>query len=232
MEILIEMLEGKGIKLTEKQIEKFKTYADMLIETNKVMNLTAVSDMEGIQVRHFYDSLSPLFFGLIKENASVIDVGTGAGFPGLPLKIVREDISLTLTDSLNKRLEFLAEVSNKIDESTQIVHSRAEDLGQNSEFREHFDVCVSRAVAPLNVLCELTVPFVKKGGICIFYKGKSAEDELTEAKKAIELLGGRYMETKSYNALNTAFYLIICEKMRSTPHKFPRKAGIPKKSPL
>lgn len=232
MQLLNEELKKQDIILSEAQLEKFNIYADLLIETNKVMNLTSVVDSEGVQMRHFYDSLAPLFFDLIKQDASVIDVGTGAGFPGLPLKIAREDIKLTLSDSLKKRLNFLEKVTEKIGENAQIVHSRAEDLGKDKAHREQFDVCVSRAVAPLNVLAELTLPFVKKGGICIFYKGKTAEEELKNAKKAIELLGGKYKISKSYSALDTTFYLIICEKIRNTPQNFPRKAGIPKKSPL
>lgn len=232
MELLKNELLKQGVELDQKQLDKFKDYASLLIETNKVMNLTTVTDEEGIQIRHFYDSLSPLFFDLIKENASVIDVGTGAGFPGLPLKIARSDIKLTLTDSLNKRLEFLKNVTDKIDEHSQIVHARAEDLAHDKDFRERYDICVSRAVAPLNVLCELTLPFVKPQGISIFYKGKTAEEELKEAKKALETLGAEYVETKCYFSQETPFSLIICRKTRNTPQKYPRKAGIPKKSPL
>jgi len=232
MELLKNEAQNQGITLTGDMLVKFETYAKMLTEANEVMNLTTIVDMEGIQLRHFYDSLSPLLFGLIKNGASVIDVGTGAGFPGLPLKIVREDIALTLSDSLNKRLEFLRRVTKEIGESSQIVHARAEDMGQDKAYREKFDVCVSRAVAPLNVLAELTLPFVKIGGICIYYKGKTADEELTLAKKAIEEMGGFYKETKCYDAQGTAFYLIICEKTRQTPQKYPRKAGLPKKSPI
>lgn len=232
MQILQKELEKQGILLTDTQLQKFDIYMEMLIETNKEMNLTRITDKAEIQLRHFYDSLSPLFFGLIGQNASVIDVGTGAGFPGLPLKIARDDISVTLADSLSKRLEFLKRVTMATGVSSQIVHSRAEDLGQNKAFREKNDVCVSRAVAPLNVLAELTLPLVKVGGVCIFYKGKAAQDELDEAKFAIELLGGIYLKSFDYKLLDTAFSLIICEKMNKTPQKYPRKAGIPKKSPL
>ncbi len=232
MELLKNEAQKQGVMLTQDMLGKYETYAKKLIEANEVMNLTTVVDMEGIQLRHFYDSLSPLFFGIIKNGASVIDVGTGAGFPGLPLKIARDDISLTLSDSLNKRLEFLKSVTKEIGINSQIVHARAEDLGQDKAHREQYDVCVSRAVAPLNVLAELTIPFVKIGGICIYYKGKTADEELNSAKKAIEEMGGRYKETKCYEAQGTAFYLIICEKIRQTPQKYPRKAGLPKKSPL
>lgn len=232
MQLLKEEAQKQGLVLTGKMLGEFQTYSDTLISVNENMNLTAVTDSEGVQLRHFYDSLSPLFFNLIDKGSSVIDVGTGAGFPGLPLKIVREDISLTLTDSLNKRLEFLKELTAKIDTETNIVHARAEDLGQDKEYREKYDICVSRAVASLNVLIEYTLPLVKVGGKCIYYKGKTAEEELALAKKAIEMLGGAYKETKSYEISGTTFYLIICEKIKSTPQKYPRKAGIPKKTPL
>lgn len=224
----MEILEK--FKLSNLQKEQFQTYYQELVDYNEKVNLTAITDKEEVFIKHFYDSL--LGVDYIPQNASVVDIGTGAGFPGLPLKIAREDISLTLVDSLNKRIEFLKYLTNKIDIKCECIHSRAEDFA--SVKREVFDVAVSRAVANLSTLCEYTLPLVKIGGLFISYKGSNIDEELNSAKKAISILGGKIKEIIKLSLPNDLGErnLIIIEKIKNTPTQYPRKGNLPKSRPI
>lgn len=211
---------------------KFDIYRDNLIEWNKVMNLTAITEPEEIDTLHFLDSLSLLDFADFK-NKSVIDVGTGAGFPGLPLRIAEDSIELTLLDSLDKRLNFLKDTCGKLGiGNARFVHSRAEEIPEG--MREGFDIAVSRAVARLNTLAEFCIPYVKPGGIFIAMKGPDFEEELEEAKPAIKLLGGKCEKCEVYTIPGTevSHSVIIIRKTAATPTKFPRRFAQIKKSPL
>ncbi len=220
-----------GISVHEKAIERFLLYYAELSEKNKVMNLTAIDGEEDTARLHFLDSTAPLKFESF-SGKKVIDVGTGAGFPGLPLKIACPDMEITLLDSLNKRLVFLEEVCSKCGlEGVSIVHGRAEEPG---DMRESFDIAVSRAVAGLNVLAEFCLPYVKKGGKLIALKGPKGPEELKEAEKAIKLLGGSAREIIPYDipGAETGHNLIVIDKIAQTPAKYPRKFAQIKKSPL
>lgn len=223
-----------GYPLSEEQLSQFSDYADMLSEWNQKMNLTAITEPFEVAAKHFADSLFGLSF--IGEHASVIDVGTGAGFPGIPLKIAHPGISLTLLDSLNKRLTFLNAVVAELKLSdTTTIHSRAEDgAAKKSLLRERFDVSVSRAVSQLNVLSEYCLPYVKVGGVFLAYKGGDVEEELDAAKNAISLLGGEINDVFRYTIPQTdiAHSIIVIKKMRPTPEKYPRLQGKISKQPL
>lgn len=218
----------------EKLVEDFYKYYELLIEWNEKINLTAITDEDDVAVKHFLDSLNASA-GMIKEGMHIIDVGTGAGFPGLPVKIANRDIKLTLVDSLNKRINFLNEVISAL-ELTDVttVHSRAEDLAVNKDYREKYDMCVSRAVANLTTLCELCLPFVKVGGYFVSLKGPKAEEELSLAKKAITLLGGELERVENYDLSDTdlSHNIVVIKKISHTPTKYPRKAPKPSKEPL
>ena len=213
--------------------EKFDKYLELLQEWNNKINLTAITDKDGIELKHFYDSLTISEY--IKPNSTLIDVGTGAGFPGIPLKIKDESIKLTLLDSLNKRLLFLEEVEKELKlENVENVHGRAEDIGQDKKFREKFDYATSRAVARLSVLVEYLLPFVKLGGYCICMKGPNIEEELKDAEKAIKVLGGEIEKIDNFKLENdeNERNIIIIKKIKNTPKQYPRKAGIPPKEPI
>ncbi len=228
---LINILSENGIG--DEKCALFYEYYKLLIEWNEKINLTAITDEDEVATKHFLDSLS--HGGKIKDGMSVIDVGTGAGFPGLPIKIDNPSLSLTLVDSLNKRVNFLSEVSEKLGlENVQIIHSRAEELGKKPKHREKYDVCVSRAVANLTTLCELCLPFVKVGGYFVSLKGPKADEELAAAKKAIKILGGEFEEIKDYEIPGTNLHhnTVIIKKISQTPTKYPRKAPKPLKEPL
>ena len=213
--------------------KKFVIYMELLREWNERMNLTAITDEEGILVKHFFDSCSISDF--VGNNSKIIDVGTGAGFPGLPLKIVNDSLNLTLVDSLNKRINFLNEVKNKLGlKNVETVHGRAEDVGIDNKYREKYDFAVSRAVAELRILVEYLLPLVKVGGKVIAMKGPNIDEEVKNAKKAIKLLGGEIERIESFRLGNTdnERTVIIIKKIKNTELKYPRKAGIPKKSPL
>lgn len=221
-----------GIELSEKEIEKFFSYKEILIERNKEMNLTAITEEQEVIVKHFIDSLTINKY--ISSNSSLIDVGTGAGFPGIPIKIIREDVKVTLLDSLNKRLKFLDEVIEMNNLKNIItVHGRAEDVAHQADFREKYDYVTARAVANLSTLSELCLPFLKVGGKFICMKGNSIE-ELDEAKKALEILGGKVVDIESFMLPSTDMErnIIVIEKIKNTPNKYPRKAGTPAKEPL
>lgn len=227
-----------GILLSAEQMEQFFQYYEMLIEKNKVMNLTAITEEGEVITKHFVDSLSVVkSFPLLKEGKglSIMDVGTGGGFPGIPLKIAFPDCRITLLDSLNKRVKFLEEVFGALG-LTDIcaVHGRAEDLGRNGSLREQYDVAVSRAVANLSTLSEYCLPFVKPGGVFISYKSGEAEEEIRSAEHAVSILGGKIREVHPFllpgTDIKRSFVLIGKEK--KTPGKYPRKAGLPSKEPL
>ena len=213
--------------------EKFAVYMELLREWNEKINLTAITDEEGILVKHFFDSCSISEF--VDNNSKIIDVGTGAGFPGLPLKIVNDTLNLTLVDSLNKRINFLNEVKDKLVlKNVETVHGRAEDIGIDNKYREKYDFAVSRAVAELRILVEYLLPLVKVGGKVIAMKGPNIDEEVENAKKAVKLLGGEIERIESFRLGNTdnERTVIIIKKIKNTESKYPRKAGIPRKNPL
>lgn len=231
--ILLRTLADFELTLDDIAIGRLCTYYELLIERNKMMNLTALTEPEDVALKHFTDSLMLLQFVDIADSASVIDVGTGAGFPGMVLKIARPDIRLTLLDSLNKRLGFLEEVCTVLaPDGIKLIHARAED-GSRTELRDSFDIAVSRAVAPLNVLCEYDMPYVKVGGRFIAMKGKGADEELAAAQSAVETLGGRVKAHHSFTLGDAGERAIIeIEKLAPTPERFPRKSKQIKNKPL
>jgi len=231
--LLNEGAKTLDISLNDVQLDNFMKYMELLLEWNENVNLTAITEPKEVITKHFLDSITAL--NLIPEGASVADIGCGAGFPGLPLKMARDDIKLTLLDSLAKRINFLDAVITETGVSgVTCVHSRAEDAGQNKEYREKFDVAVSRAVANLTTLCEYCLPFVKVGGIFIALKGPLADEELAAAKKAIRILGGKLMPTVEANVPFTDLNhkIVIIKKVAKCPKGYPRKAGTPAKKPL
>ena len=222
-----------SIEFTEEQLNKFYKYMNFLLEWNKKINLTAITDQKEVILKHFIDSLTVLKY--IKKGQKLIDIGTGAGFPGIPIKILREDVEITLLDSLNKRIKFLDETIQLLKlKNIKTIHSRVEDLGKNKEYREKFDIVISRAVANLSTLSEYMIPLVKVEGKCICMKGSDVKEEIEKSKHAINLLGGEieridnFILPKSDNKRN----IIIIEKINNTPNKYPRKAGIPAKEPI
>lgn len=231
---MIKEAEKMGIKLPDDADLLFSKYTDLLLSYNEVMNLTAITDKEEIKIKHFLDSVSPLAFSLIPEEASVADVGSGAGFPGVPLKIAKRDIHLTAIDSLNKRLNFLETVKNELSlDNFDTVHLRAEEAGQNKELRESFDIATARAVANLSVLAEWCLPLVKVGGSFIALKGPSPEEEIEEAKEAISVLGGEIKDVFSVNLPGGITHSIVyVKKISQTPSKYPRKPGKASKQPI
>ena len=222
-----------GIELSELQAEKFEKYYNTLIEWNEKINLTRIVEPEEVALKHFADSLSVINYFDIPENAKVIDVGTGAGFPGIPLKFYREDINLSLLDSLNKRLNFLNTVARETGIKVNTIHSRAEDAGKDTLYREKFDISISRAVARLNTLCEYCLPFVKPGGSFIAMKAADYKDEIKEAENAIKVLGGEISSVNDFN-LNGAGEraVIVIKKISPTPETYPRNAKKIKNKPL
>ncbi len=230
-------MDSIGISLTERQMEQFFKYYEMLIETNKVMNLTAITELPDVVSKHFVDSLALVkaVGDLSQQDASVFDVGTGAGFPGIPLKIAFPDLKITLLDSLNKRVNFLQTVIEELGlEKISAVHGRAEDYGNNSEYREKYDYCVSRAVANLSTLSEYCLPFVKVGGKFISYKAGTIDEELDKAKGAIKLLGSKTQKVVKFSLeeADAERSFVIIEKKEKMAKKYPRKAGLPSKEPL
>lgn len=233
MEHFKEKMGKKCPELTELQQEQFEKYKDLLLEWNKKINLTAITEEDDIILKHFIDSMTILKH--IDENSSIVDVGTGAGFPGIPVKIANPSINVTLVDSLNKRLIFLEEVIKNLNlEKIKTVHSRAEEFGQNKIYREKFDIATSRAVANLSVLVEYLLPLVKVGGKCICMKGSDIEEELQNSKDAIKTLGGQIEKVEEFTLPESDIKrnIIVIKKIKQTPNKYPRKPGVPSKNPL
>lgn len=229
------ILEQWKIPFSEKQQEQLTVYYEMLVEKNKVMNLTAITEFEDVLEKHFLDSIAIARYVNLTGNLSVIDLGTGAGFPGMPLKIMFPNLKITLADSLNKRILFLNELIDALKlEGVTTVHGRAEDLAVNGNYREQYELCVSRAVANLSTLSEYCLPFVKVGGSFISYKSGEIEEELTAAKKAIFLLGGKTEKVIPFQLdgtdINRSF--VVINKEKKTPKTYPRKSGTPSKKPL
>lgn len=237
--LFLSRLKELNIDLTSEQISQFDSYYEMLVETNKVMNLTAITEYEDVLLKHFIDSLSvfvvPQFRELVSNDCRMIDVGTGAGFPGIPIKIAFPDISVDLLDSLNKRITFLQNVIREVGLSDiAAYHGRAEDYAHKVEFREVYDLCVSRAVANLTTLSEYCLPFIKKDGLFIALKSGSIEEELTNSKNAIRLLGAEIVEVIPFvlpqSDIERSF--VVIKKISATSKKYPRKAGLPAREPL
>ena len=231
--IMIFYGEKIDIKFTEEQLNQFYEYMNLLLEWNEKINLTAITDPNEVILKHFIDSLTINKY--IKENNTLADVGTGAGFPGIPLKILRPDLKITLVDSLNKRINFLNEVINKLNlVNIETVHSRIEDFGKDKKYRESFDFVTARAVANLAVLSEYLLPIAKVGGQCVCMKGSSVEEELSNGKNAIKVLGGKIKIIDEFVLPDSDMSrnVIIIDKIKNTPNKYPRKAGIPVKEPL
>ena len=228
-----EGLLNLKLELTEKQIEQFLIYYEMLIEKNKVMNLTAITEYDEVIEKHFLDSISLCQVYDLSKPVTILDMGTGAGFPGIPLKIAFPEVEITLADSLNKRIKFLDEVIEALGlEKVTTVHARAEELARNKEHRESYDVVVSRAVANLSTLGEYCIPFVKQGGCFISYKSGEVEEEVENAKKGIKILGGQIKDIYKFNLSDQKRSFITIEKIKTTPKTYPRKAGTPAKMPL
>ena len=226
-------LEKLEISISEEQLEQFISYYEMLIEKNKVMNLTAITDFDEVIEKHFIDSLNLFRFTDLKADKTIIDMGTGAGFPGIPLKIAFPNLKITLADSLNKRILFLNDVISALGlTDIDTVHGRAEDLAKDKIYRENYDICVSRAVANLSTLSEYCLPFVKIGGQFISYKSGDCDEEITNAKSAIFLLGGRLNQIQKFEMNDNSRSFVIIDKVNGTSKQYPRKAGLPSKKPL
>lgn len=233
--IIQQSFQREGFALSERQIEQFAQYYDLLIDWNKKINLTAIEEPQEVADKHFVDSALLLSVKKDIAGSSLIDIGTGAGFPGIPLKIIEPNLKLTLFDSLNKRINFLNTVCHDLSlQDVQAIHGRAEDFGQKSDYREKFDLATARAVARMPVLLEICLPFVKTGGYFIALKGPELENELQESKKALQELGGRVLDVRSLTLAdgNYTRNIAVIEKIKPTPKKYPRKAGTPQKTPL
>lgn len=220
-----------NIELKDNQIEKFYNYMNLLLEWNEKINLTAITEPKEVILKHFVDSATIIKY--IENDMQIVDVGTGAGFPGIPLNIINNKANYLLVDSLNKRVNFLNEVINNLElKNINTVHSRIEDFGKDN--KECFDIATSRAVASLNVLLEYLLPLVKVGGICICMKGSNTKEEIENSKKALEILGGSIEKIEDITLPNSDIRrnIIIVRKIKNTPNKYPRKAGIPSKEPL
>ena len=222
-----------GIELTNSQLNAFETYYDMLIDRNKVMNLTAITEFDEVMDKHFLDSVY-LFRSIeLKADYKLIDIGTGAGFPGIPLKIVFPELKITLLDSLNKRVGFLNDVIDELNlNDIEAIHGRAEDIARDKTYRASYDIAVSRAVANLSTLSEYCLPFVKIGGKFVSYKSGDCADEVDNAKSAIHFLGGKINKIDEFSYSNNSRSFIVIDKVMNTSNKYPRKAGLPSKKPL
>lgn len=232
---LLDGIVDLNMELSQEQQNQFIKYKRLLKEWNEKINITAITDDVEIDIKHFLDSLTPIATKLFDGRKKIIDIGTGGGFPGLPLKIFNKELQVTLLDSLNKRVTFLNEVIKELGlNNIEAIHGRAEELGRTEIYREQYDICVSRAVASLNTLSEYCMPFVKVGGYFISMKGEDVENELKESEKGIETLGGRIIKKQLVKVPKSDIIhsLIIIEKIKETPTKYPRGGGKPKKNPL
>lgn len=240
MNKLVNICNKINIEISDDQINCFEKYYELLIEKNKVMNLTAITDKEDVIVKHFIDSIALIPYLLdkginINNKLKIIDIGTGAGFPGLPLKIMMPDVKFTLLDSLNKRVSFLNEVIDELKlKDIEALHGRAEDYASDSKYREKYDICVSRAVANLSTLSEYCIPFVKEDGFFISYKAGESEEEINNSKNAIKILGGKINKVEEFVLPGTdaSRVFVFIRKQELTDKKYPRKAGVPAKKPL
>lgn len=231
---IAEMLRKEEIHITDEQCDKLYRFYEMVIEKNKVMNLTAITDYTEFIIKHFVDSLMLVKELNLSNYKNMLDVGTGAGFPGIPIKVLYPDLEILLLDSLNKRLKFLDEVIRELGlKNISTIHSRAEELQSKGEYRESFDICVSRAVSVLPTLSEYCLPYVKISGYFVAYKGVNHE-EIKLSQNAVKVLGGSIEEVKEFNIKGTDYgrTLVLIKKIKSTPRKYPRSAGKPVKSPL
>lgn len=228
-------LQEEGFNLSQQQKDQFQRYFELLVEWNEKINLTAITDKNDVYLKHFYDSLAPVLQGHIKnQNIRLLDIGAGAGFPSLPMKILCPKLEVTIIDSLNKRINFLNLLADELQLSgVHFYHGRAEDFGQDKSFRAQFDVVTARAVARLQILSELTIPFLKVGGQLIALKAAAADEELAEAKNALNLLFAKPILNDNYHLPNgDGRHITIVEKKKETPNKYPRRAGMPNKKPL
>ncbi|MCI6652283.1 MAG: 16S rRNA (guanine(527)-N(7))-methyltransferase RsmG [Ruminococcus sp.] len=233
IDVLTNALATKDIVLSDTQKQQFQKYYELLIEWNNKMNLTAITEENEVAIKHFYDSITLLMFVDVPCGAKVIDVGTGAGFPGIPLKIVRPDIKLTLLDSLNKRLIFLNEVCNSLGIDAEIIHKRAEEGGRDKKLRDKFDIATSRAVANMNTLSEYCVPYVKVGGKFVAMKGKNGVAEFEKGIGAVKILGGEKENVAEFSLPSgDERTIIVINKKSPTPKEFPRQSGKIKNKPL
>lgn len=231
--LLIEDAAKLGIEIAEDKLPLFEKLAYLLVEQNKTMNLTAITDPDGIAVKHFADSISALSAFEFPQGAKVLDVGTGAGFPSIPLLIARPDLNMTMIDSTAKKLKYVASTIEELGLSAEVLHTRAEEAGQNKEYREKFDVVCSRAVAALNVLCEYCLPFVKVGGVFLAMKGAKAQEEIADAKNAIKTLGGKIIDEKSFSLSDGGERtIVVIKKISQVPPKYPRVSAQIAKKPL
>ena len=236
-EQFVQELSKRNFKLNENQINQFNQYFTSLIETNKKVNLTRITEKDEVYLKHFWDSITPLFtFGSVLKGADTLcDVGAGAGFPSIPLKIMLPELKVTIVDSLGKRLNFLQGLITQLNlKNVTLVHGRAEDVGQNKQYREQFDVVTARAVANMAVLSEYCLPLIKESGNFIALKGPKAEDELKSAQKALKVLGGKVIAVKELQLPRSTEErtLILIEKVQATPKKYPRQAGTPHRKPI
>ena len=234
-ESFVKGLEQLNIELSENQIQQFLKYYEMLVEWNKVMNLTAITEYEEVVAKHFLDSLASVKVCDFSKIKTVIDIGTGAGFPGIPLKIAFPQLNIVLLDSLNKRINFLNEVIRELGlQDIRCIHGRAEDFAKQKEYRENFDLCVSRAVANMSTLSEYCMPYVKVNGYFVPYKAGKIDEELEQAKKAVAVLGGKIEHVEKFQLLDTDMErsFVVVKKQKATPKKYPRKAGMPSREPI
>ena len=230
---MIELSKKINVQLNDEQIKKYFEYMTLLLDWNEKINLTAITEMDDVILKHFIDSMT--IFKYIENVESIIDVGTGAGFPGIPIAIMKKDVKITLLDSLNKRINFLNEVCSELKiNNVETIHGRVEEIGKNKEHREKYDIAVSRAVANMSTLSEYLIPLVKIGGKCICMKGSEIEQELEQAKFAIKELGGKIEKVEKFTLPDSDMErnIIIIKKIKETSNKYPRKAGMPSKVPI
>ena len=234
-ETFYSLLDQQNINLTDQQKFQFERYFELLVEWNEKINLTAITEKEEVYLKHFYDSIAPILQGLIEnQEIKLLDIGAGAGFPSLPMKILYPQLDVTIIDSLNKRINFLQLLAEELGlEGVHFYHGRAEDFAQDKKFRAQFDIVTARAVARMQVLSELTIPYLKVGGKLLALKASNAPEELTESKNALNLLFSKVEDNISYTLPNgDPRYITVVEKKKETPNKYPRKAGMPNKRPL